>query len=241
MATTKGNNKVYACVLAAGKSLRMKMDVNKVYYELQGIPVLARTLLAFEKSDIVDGIVLVVNQEDIDYCLKEIVTEYNLSKVVKVVAGGKERYESSYYGVINVPLDADIIMIHDGARPFVSEEIIENAALSAIEYGASCVCVPAKDTMKVSSVDGFITETPNRNYLYIAQTPQSFKSDLIKGALDDAIQTNKRLTHNVSDDSQLVEALGYRSKIVMGDYNNIKITTREDLDLAEVIIKRNNL
>ena len=230
------NGLVYACILAAGKGKRMNMEVNKQYYPIRGIPILSKTLMVFDRANIVNGIILVVNQSDIDYCKEHIVNRYGIRKVVKIVAGGKERQESSYKGIANVPSDADIIMIHDGARPFVTENIINDAVAGAREYGASCVCVPTRDTIKVSDVNGFISQTPNRKNIYMAQTPQCFKRDLILNALEEAMSDNKTYKLDMAtDDSQLVEALGYRVKIVTGSYSNIKITTKEDLYLAEII------
>jgi len=230
---------VYACVLAAGKGRRMNMDINKQYYPIRGIPILARTLMVFEKSSIVDGVVLVVNQSDLDYCRENIVNKYDIRKVKKIVAGGRERLESSYIGVMSVPEEADIILIHDGARPFVTESIINDAVAGAREYGASCVCVPVRDTIKVSDVNGFISQTPSRKNLYMSQTPQCFKRDLILQAMDGIMSGNGVLKADmVTDDAQLVEALGYRVKIVAGSYSNIKITTSEDLYLAEIILSK---
>ena len=223
--------KVSAVVLAAGKGLRMNMEVNKQYYPVRGIPVLARSLLVFQRSRYVDNIFVVVNKDDIIHCKKEIVDRYSLTKVAKVVEGGSTRQDSSFCGIKSLPSDTGLVLIHDGARPFVSEDILLNSLKEAYTHGASCVCVPVKDTIKLAGAGDIIDGTPDRNKLFFAQTPQTFKYGLISHAFEMVNAAGLVFT----DDSQLAEACGYKVKLVNGSYDNIKITTREDIAVAETI------
>ena len=229
----KKSNDVFvsAVVVAAGKSSRMNMDTNKQYIEIGGVPVLARTLLAFQNCDKVREIIVVVNGQDILFCKQEIIDNYDLDKVKKLVAGGEERQESVYNGLIEVSEKCDIVLIHDGARPFVREESIYESISAAFEYGASCVAVPSKDTIKSADDDGFVNRTLDRKKLWIIQTPQAFRYELIMDAHRKAMEDGFKGT----DDAVLVERLGLPLKLVMGSYDNIKITTQEDLIIGEAI------
>jgi len=229
----KKSNDVFvsAVVVAAGKSSRMNMDTNKQYIEIGGVPVLARTLLAFQNCDKVREIIVVVNGQDILFCKQEIIDNYDLDKVKKLVAGGEERQESVYNGLIEVSEKCDIVLIHDGARPFVREESIYESISAAFEYGASCVAVPSKDTIKSADDDGFVNRTLDRKKLWIIQTPQAFRYELIMDAHRKAMEDGFKGT----DDAVLVERLGLPLKLIMGSYDNIKITTQEDLIIGEAI------
>ncbi|WP_265446590.1 2-C-methyl-D-erythritol 4-phosphate cytidylyltransferase [Acetivibrio straminisolvens] len=225
---------VSAVVVAAGKGTRMNMDINKQYIKVGGIPVLARTLKVFEDCPLIDEVVLVVNNNDMFYCKENVVEAYGLKKVKMLVAGGAQRQDSVYNGLLQVNSESDIIIIHDGARPFINEEIIENCIEAAKEYGASTAAVPVKDTIKSADSEGFAKETLERSTLWAIQTPQAFLRDIIMKAHKKASDEGFYGT----DDTVLAERMGIRTKLVMGSYNNIKITTREDLTFAEALIER---
>lgn len=226
-------NKIFVSVVvvAAGNGTRMKMDKKKQYLKVNGERVLSRTLKAFDKSDLIDEIILVVNGDEIFFCKSEIIREKNISKVHSIVAGGTDRQESVYNGLKEVNPQSSIVLIHDGARPFVDEATIENCIGGAMDFGAVCAAVPVKDTIKTSDGQGFIETTPDRDTLWAVQTPQAFKLPLILKAHEKALEDCFRGT----DDAVLVERLGEKVKLVMGSYNNIKITTQEDLVFAEAI------
>ncbi|MCX7710026.1 MAG: 2-C-methyl-D-erythritol 4-phosphate cytidylyltransferase [Clostridia bacterium] len=225
---------VSAIIVAAGKGTRMNMDINKQYVEVRDIPILARTLSVFARHRLVDEIVLVVNEADILYCKQEIVEGYEIKKVKCITAGGKERQQSVFNGLQEVSKNAGIVLIHDGARPFVTEDCIGASIKVAAEYGAACVAVPVKDTIKAADSEQFIESTLERTKLWSIQTPQTFKYDTILKAHEIARENGFVGT----DDAVLAENIGVRVKLVMGDYFNIKITTQEDLTLAEAIIDR---
>lgn len=222
-----------AIIVAAGKGTRMNMEINKQYIELEGKPVLARTLGEFQDCVQIDEIVLVVNEADILFCKKQIIEQYGLDKVKAIVAGGTERQKSVFNGLEAVRQDAEVVLIHDGARPFVSLESIQNSISAAMEFGGSVVAVPVKDTIKMSDGNGFISQTIDRSSLWSIQTPQAFRLDLIMKAHQKAVEDEFQGT----DDAVLLERLGYQLKLIMGGYDNIKITTKEDLLIAEAIIK----
>lgn len=230
-------NKITAIVLAAGSGSRMKSKTKKQFMEIKGKPVIWYSLFEFEKSR-VDEIILVTGKEDIDYCKKEIVEKYNLKKIKNVVAGGSERYESVYNGLKEVT--GNIVLIHDGARPLINNEIIERSIEGTIKSDACVVGVPVKDTIKRANKEGCIMDTPNRSELWITQTPQSFKTDLVKMAYkkmkEELEKGNTNL--NITDDAMVVEEFTTNQvRFVQGDYKNIKVTTPEDIDIAELFIE----
>lgn len=225
-------NKVTAIVLAAGKGSRMNSNTKKQFMEIGGKPILWYSLFAFEKYG-VDQIVLVTGAEDIDYCKKEIVEKYRFAKVTDIVAGGKERYHSVYNGLMKVT--GDIVLIHDGARPLVSGEVIDRCVKGTIKYGACVAGVPVKDTIKIVNNDKVVTDTPDRSSLWITQTPQSFSYELVKKAYD-TMQKSK--ANGITDDAMVVEQFtDYKVRFVEGDYTNIKVTTPEDIFIAEALLK----
>jgi len=224
---------VSSIIAAAGKGTRMNLDINKQYVEICQIPLLARTLSVFQDCNLIDEIILVVNKDDFIYCKQEIVDRYDFTKVKSMVTGGNTRQDSVRNGLKEVYNRAEIVLIHDGARPFIRESSIAECINAAYEYGAACVAVPVKDTIKRADSSGFVVETPDRSQLWQIQTPQAFKYDLILDAHKKAFEDGFYGT----DDAVLVERLGYRLKLVRGSYNNIKITTAEDLLLAEAIIE----
>lgn len=230
-------NKITAIVLAAGSGSRMKSKTKKQFMEIKGKPVIWYSLFEFEKSR-VDEIILVTGKEDIDYCKKEIVEKYNLKKIKNVVAGGSERYESVYNGLKEVT--GNIVLIRDGARPLINNEIIERSIEGAIKSDACVVGVPVKDTIKRANKEGYIIDTPNRSELWITQTPQSFKTDLVKMAYKKMKGELEKgnTTLNITDDAMVVEEFTTNQvRFVQGDYKNIKVTTPEDIDIAELFIE----
>ena len=230
-------NKITAIVLAAGSGRRMEKKKKKQFMEIKGKPVIWYSLFEFEKSR-VDEIILVTGKEDIDYCKKEIVEKYNLKKIKNVVAGGSERYESVYNGLKEVT--GNIVLIHDGARPLINNEIIERSIEGTIKSDACVVGVPVKDTIKRANKEGYIIDTPNRSELWITQTPQSFKTDLVKMAYKKMKEELEKgnTTLNITDDAMVVEEFTTNQvRFVQGDYKNIKVTTPEDIDIAELFIE----
>ena len=221
--------KVAAIIVAAGSGKRMLSAVKKQYLELKGRSVLSYTLEKFQLSDSVDDIVLVVGKEETGFVQDEIVDKYSFSKVKAVVAGGKERAESVKNGLSLIDESCDVVLIHDGVRPFLSEALIDRCISAANEYGACIAAVPVKDTIKISDKVGFVAQTPDRSSLWAAQTPQAFKYEIIKKAYECP-------DLKATDDSMLAEACGVKVKIVEGEYENIKITTPEDMLIAEGLI-----
>lgn len=228
---------VTAIVVAGGRGKRMGKSISKQYIKIKGKEIIALTLEVFNNSRIVDEIILVVPCEDVDYCTTEIVKKYNLEKVKRIIDGGAERQESVYKGLLNCNSKTDIVMIHDGVRPFINDKIISDGVQCATRYGACTAAVPVKDTLKVVDEDGFSVSTPDRNKIRMIQTPQTFKYNLILDAHKRAILEGIIAT----DDTMLVESLGNKVKIINGNYFNIKITTVEDLIYAESILDRGDI
>lgn len=222
-----------AIVLAAGSGKRMNSDTAKQFLKIRDKEVLYYSLYTFQHNPHISEIILVTREEDIEYCQKNIVDEYGFTKVGKIISGGKERYDSVYKGLCCVNSDReDIVMIHDGARPFVSDDMINESLDAVKEYGACTVAVPVKDTIKIVDENLFGIETPNRNNLYQIQTPQTFDYKLLVSAYE---EMKKDENHNITDDTMLVELYkGVKSKMVSGAYENLKITTPEDLKIAEI-------
>jgi 2-C-methyl-D-erythritol 4-phosphate cytidylyltransferase len=231
--------KTTAIVLAAGQGKRMNTDIQKQYLPIKDKPVLYYSLKAFEES-LVDKIVLVVGGDDVDYCKSEIVDKYRFSKVAAIVAGGNERYHSVYNGIKAIKWDCEYVFIHDGARPFVTSEIIERAFEQVKEAKACVVGMPVKDTIKISDERGFIVDTPPRANVWQVQTPQVFEKQLISSAYEKLIVNEQTLLADkivITDDAMVVEYFEKLPvKLVQGSYENIKITTREDLKIAESFI-----
>lgn len=219
--------KTVAIITAAGYGKRMGQP--KQFIEIGGRPILEWTLSVFDGTEIIDEIVLVVNQEEVERAKK-----FKFAKLKRVVAGGKERQDSVYNGLKALPEDTEIVAIHDGARPFVTEEIIGKAIAAAKEFGAVVVGVPLKDTVKLVEGQGSrVKGTMNRDELWAAQTPQVFKKEIILCAYKEG-----QGKHQVTDDAMLVEKTGNPVTMVMGSYKNIKITTPEDLLIAETFLNK---
>lgn len=225
--------KADAVIVAAGKGHRFIEGRKKQYFSLGGKPVLAHTLHPFNACSLVRRILVVVGQEDLDYCLKEIVEKYGYNKVLKIVPGGEQRQESVKKGLDALPKNAQIVLIHDGVRPFVTQEMIEESVRSASRVGAVVIATPVKDTIKMTSPAGTVLRTLERESLWQAQTPQTFQASIIRKAYQKATEDG----YVGTDDASLVERLGQEVHLLPGSYNNIKITTPEDLILANLLLK----
>ena len=219
-----------AVIVAAGLSQRMGGD--KLRMELEGVPVLLRTLRAFENSPLIDEIVVVTRMDKLEETA-ELCKEGGISKISQVICGGKTRAESALAGVSAVKKDAELIAIHDGARPLVTSDVILRTIYAAEEYYAAVPVVSSTDTLKLLDDKGHVAATVDRERTLRVQTPQVFKADIIKGALTAAVERGLQLT----DDSAAVELLGVKTRAVQGDEENIKITTPHDLQLAAAILK----
>ncbi len=218
-----------AIIPAGGSGQRMGGRSAKQYLRLNGLPILVHTLRRFQESAAVQIIVLVVPETDVEAVRREMVTPFGLSKVSRVVPGGARRQDSVWNGLKTLGSDVNVVLVHDGVRPFVSPETIQQAATEALACGAAIVAVPVKDTIKVCDENRRIVETPDRENLWQAQTPQAFRRELLVRAYKEA----ERDGHRGTDDASLVERLGYPVKVIPGTYDNIKITTPEDLLVAE--------
>lgn len=231
------NRKNIAIVLSAGRGKRMNSAVQKQYLLIKEKPVIFYSLKAFQECTFIDEIILVTGSEDIEFCRTEIVDKYGFTKVKKITAGGKERYHSVYNGLCQITEDG-YVFIHDGARPFVDEGILKRA-LEAVENHKACVVgMPVKDTIKISDEDGFAESTPQRSRVWQIQTPQVFETALAKDCYEKMMnELEKRPDLFVTDDAMVVEHTSeVKVKLVEGAYSNIKITTPEDLKLAEVFL-----
>ena len=229
--TEKENIYVSAVIVSAGNSTRMG-GINKQFLEIDNVPVIAHTINVFEKTDSIHEIVVVTRESDIAD-VKNIVEKYGFSKVSCVVVGGETRQLSVYNGVINTTLNANFIAIHDGARPLVTERVITDTLDQAVKYGAAATGVKVKDTVKQVNDNNDIVATPDRRYLRFIQTPQIFNKSIYLDAVN-SVENSKDFT----DDCMLIEAFGKTVKFVDGDYENIKITTPEDVELALNYLKK---
>ena len=225
--------KYVAIVLAAGSGKRMNSQVHKQYLIIQDRPVLYYSLKAFEDSA-VDEIVLVVGKGEEEFCRREIVDKYGISKVKAIVEGGKERYHSVFEGLKQTS-DADYVLIHDGARPFVNQDIIRRCMQEVQKYQACVVGMPVKDTIKIADEEGYAKQTPDRKNVWMIQTPQTFSYALIYEAYEEMLKTEDTA---ITDDAMVLERIkGKKSKLIEGSYRNIKITTPEDLLIANVYLQ----
>lgn len=223
---------VTAIIPAAGCGRRMASTQNKQYMLLRGKPVLVHTLKIFESAHEITEIIIVVREDEIDLC-RSLVLEHGITKVKQVVAGGKERQHSVWNGLKYVSQQCRMVVVHDGARPLLLPATLEEALREAAIYDAVVVGVPVKDTIKVVTEDGIVMSTPSRNSLWAVQTPQIFSKDVLVKAYSEAWKRGLLAT----DDAALVEALRLNVKMVYGSYENIKITTPEDLVLAEAFLR----
>ncbi len=220
---------ITAVIVAGGSGLRMQSSIRKQYLELDGLPVLSHTLKVFFDCPLISTICLVIPREDHDYCMNNVVNPLSPVKPFSLVDGGAERQQSVYNGLKSLSLNPeDLVVIHDGVRPFVSAMNIRDCVESAITHGAAILAVPVSDTLKAEDSNGTIDKTLDRNRVWAAQTPQVFSYGLICSAHEAAISTRLVAT----DDSSLVEAIGWKVKLVPGSRINMKITSPEDLVLA---------
>ncbi len=241
------SDRITAIVLAAGRGRRMGSRIQKQYMQLAGQPLICHALRAFEQSP-VDDIILVCGPGEEEYCRRGIVDAYGFAKVRAVIPGGAERYDSVYAG-LKAASGCDYVLIHDGARPCVTDEIIRAAIDGARQYEACEVAVPVKDTIKVADADEFAVETPPRSSLWAMQTPQAFSYPLVYEAYrrflepdadrDGGALFSGNAAGAVTDDAMVVERfMGRRARLIRGSYENIKVTTPEDLAVAEVFLSR---
>lgn len=226
-----------ALILAAGQGTRMKTNVAKQFLELKGKPLISYSLEAFEKSP-VQEIILVTRKDEVNYCQEKIIHAFGYSKVKAVIPGGKERIDSVYEGLNAFYHLSDLkyVLIHDGARPFVTEKIISRAIEGAVQYEGCVVGMPVKDTIKISDKERYGVETPDRRTLWQIQTPQAFSFPLIYRAYQE-IMNQKGNREGITDDAMVMEMTTSRKvKLIEGDYRNIKVTTPEDMIIAEAFL-----
>jgi 2-C-methyl-D-erythritol 4-phosphate cytidylyltransferase len=225
-------NNLRVVVAAAGKGSRMKSDINKQYMLINSRPVLSYSLDFFEQMDVVEEIVVIASEQDLDYCESEVIKRYKYSKVSAVLSGGKERQDSVLAGLQKLGTDTDLVAVHDGARPLLSSGVFLRVLKEAEEWGAAIPGVASKDTLKMVDGERLTAQTLNRAAIYAIQTPQIFKYRDIMTAYQKAYKENFLGT----DDASLFERYIGRVKVVEGDYNNLKITTPEDLIIAEALM-----
>lgn len=231
-----GQNRVGAVVLAGGQGRRMHSAVQKQYLILAGKPLIVYSLEAFMRSP-VDETVLVVGAGEQEYARREILLPYGMEKAVAVAEGGKERYHSVYAG-LQALQGCDYVLIHDGARPLVTQEIICRAIQGAVDHQACVVGMPVKDTIKVADDRGYAANTPDRARLWQVQTPQAFSYALVRQA-HDRLMADESLQAGVTDDAMVVEGVaGQKVKLLLGSYENLKVTTPEDMVLAEALLRK---
>ncbi len=223
--------KCTAIVLAGGSGKRMGTKVQKQYLEIDEKPVLFYSLNEFQRSDVIDDIILVVGEGQEEYCQSEIVNKYDITKVRHIVVGGKERFHSVWNGLQRVK-GPGYVFIHDGARPFVDEEMIERVYREVQIYKACVVGMPVKDTIKIADEAEYALETPDRSRVWMIQTPQVFEVELVKRSYETLISLPEAFA---TDDAMVVESYSdCKVKLVQGSYENIKITTPEDMGIAEL-------
>ena len=222
-----------AIVLAAGQGKRMHSKVQKQFLEIQGYPVLYYSLRCFQESPLIQDIILVTGEESISYCKEEIVQKYGFTKVSAVIPGGKERYDSVYAGLCECR-DCEYVLIHDGARPFVTEEILKRGLQKVKETGACVIGMPSKDTVKLSDEEGYVKETPNRKCVWTIQTPQIFSYSLIREAHDSIRQKDMS---KITDDAMVVETFtNQKVYLSEGSYQFINVSRRDDMTAAHGIL-----
>ncbi len=225
--------KCTAIVLAAGQGKRMNSKVQKQFLCIQGRPVLYYSLQCFEKCSWITDIILVTGKDEIEYCQEQIVQKYGFQKVSAIVEGGKERYNSVYNGLMACE-QTDYVFIHDGARPFLTQEILERGLECVQEKGACAAGMPSKDTIKIVNVNRVVESTPDRRFVWNVQTPQIFAYALAADSYKTALSGD---CSKITDDAMVVETYGNHEVVLYeGSYENIKITTPSDLVLAEEFV-----
>lgn len=230
----------YAVVLAGGKGTRMGSDIPKQYIQINGRPVLYYSLSVFEECPFIDEIILVTIKKDIEYCMEEIVRPNDFSKVRHVVAGGRERYESVYSGLRTIEQTDGYVFIHDGARPCINQRLLDILYDDVIKYKTSVAAVRAKDTVKISDGSSFVVNTPERDNVWIVQTPQVFETRAILEAYEKMMRLLRegKSPLNITDDAMVMENFGTcKVRLTEAFYGNIKVTTAEDLFTVQNILK----
>ena len=224
-----------AIVLAAGQGKRMNSKVQKQFLLIKGKPVLYYSLSCFQNSREIEEIIVVTGNDSINFCKQEIIEAYGFSKVKAVIAGGRERYDSVYAGLCACE-DSDYVFIHDGARPFLTEDMIRRGKEAVLASGACVIGMPSKDTIKIADENGMVASTPSRSLVWNIQTPQIFSYTAIREAYERARQQNMA---DITDDAMVMERFGnMKIKLVEGSYENIKITTPEDFLVAKKILEK---
>ena len=226
---------VSAIIVAAGSGVRMNDKVRKQYLLLDDRPLISHTITVFDECNMIDEIFLVIPEEDFVFCNENILNRQNFKKRINLIAGGAERQDSVYSGLLAIDnMDDDsIVVIHDGVRPFISSEQLAECIKYANNYDACIFGIPVYDTLKRVDSSGFVEDTIKRDTIWLAQTPQSFKYSLIKRAHENAVHSGTKGT----DDAMLVERLGVKVRIIMGSRCNVKITTKEDLLVARAMVQ----
>lgn len=225
---------ISAIVLAGGVGKRMGSDVSKQYLEIGGKPVLYYSVEAFDRHPAIDEIVIVIRSGDEELFERELFSKYRFRKSIKIVRGGAERSDSVKNGLSILDSSSEMVLIHDGVRPFLDSRIIDENISVCRELGACITAVASKDTVKIVDNSLEVVETPDRSKVFLAQTPQTFKVETIKKALEFAESQGILVT----DDSMAVEAMGVKVKVVEGCYENIKLTTPEDMEIGEIIARK---
>jgi len=224
----------HAIIVSAGKGVRMNRSTPKQYLLLQGRPVLCHTIIAFDSCPEVDNIILVVPENDIQFCREQLLSELNLKTPVNVLAGGKRRQDSVFNGILSIDDKSGIVVIHDSVRPLVSSDMISRCIRKARTSGACILGVPLRDTLKAVDGNSVIKKTIPRESLWLAQTPQAFHYQLIRDAHEAAAKQGIEAT----DDAALLEWMGLPVTILGSTADNLKITTNEDLVLANIILSQ---
>lgn len=227
-----GRAHTVAVVPAAGRGARMGGHIPKQYLSLGGVPVLIHSLRILEAVPAVQHIILAVSESERAYCNEEIIARYRLTKVVKVIAGGERRQDSVRHGLQEVQDGAEIVLVHDAVRPFITRELVERVITRALETGAAIAAIPMRDTIKRVGANALIEATVDRGQLWLAQTPQAFRTDLLRQAHHKA----QRERFHATDDAQLLEWMGVGVAVVDGSEENMKITRPQDLAIGEAIL-----
>ncbi|MDE0314524.1 MAG: 2-C-methyl-D-erythritol 4-phosphate cytidylyltransferase [Candidatus Poribacteria bacterium] len=226
------NSKISVLIPAAGQGKRMESSVKKPYLMLDEKPILSHTIDRFEQNSVIDEIFVIVDQSDFTVCRENALAPFRYRKVRELVAGGETRQISVFNGLRALSDDVDFVVVHDGVRPFIDDKIIFECLEAAAECGAAVSAVPVKETIKVADEKLFVDHTPQREQLWQGQTPQVFRKSLI-------VEAHKKAIHDridAPDDAALVENLGSPIKLVRGSYKNVKLTTPEDLRIAETLL-----
>lgn len=230
---TEGNENCCAVIVAAGNSTRMGLEFSKQFVLLNGVPAIIHTLIAFDRAERIHSAVLVCRSEDLSI-LQSMIDKYKIQKVVHTVVGGSTRQQSVLAGISAAPGDSFYFAIHDGARALITPQEIDSVVEDGIRFHASALAVPVKDTIKIVNKDGFVVSTPERSSLWAVQTPQVFERNLYFNA----VKTAKNSNADYTDDCQLAEHAGIEVHLCAGSYTNLKLTTADDIPVAEAIIQK---